>query len=279
MNTQEILDVALKLAGLSETPADSGVVVEGQNIKKIAFGVDIEVGELLLARQLGVDAVIMHHPKGGLPMVDFHNVMANQVGRMVQAGVPINKAQKALQEKIEQVSRAHHVANYDRVVSAAKLLGMPLITIHTPADIMAEDFVQNHLDKHLSEIDKPKVKDVINTLEKLPEYKLTLAKPISRVGKDEDYAGRVFVTMAGGTGGGEKVARAYFEAGIGTLVVMHMPDDIIKAVKQQNIGNVVVAGHMASDSVGINQVIKALEKNGLEVLRMSGVIDPIERSN
>ena len=47
-----------------------------------------------------------------------------------------------------------------------------------------------------------------------------------------------------------------------------------KTVKQQNIGNVVIAGHMASDSVGINQVIKALEKKGLEVIRMSGVIDP-----
>jgi len=274
MNTQQILDIALKLADLRETPADSGVVVEGGNIKKAAFGVDIEVGELLLARQLGVDAVITHHPKGGLPMVEFHNVMVNQIERMVRAGVPVNKAQKALRDRIEQVSRAHHVANYDRVVSAAKLLGMPFLTIHTPADIMAENFIQNHLDKNLKNINKPTLKDVIKILEKLPEYRQTLAKPIIRVGKDDDFAGRVFVAMAGGTGGGEKVARAYFEAGIGTLVVMHMPDDVIKAVKQQNIGNVVVAGHMASDSVGINQVIRALEKNGLAVIRMSGVIDP-----
>jgi len=55
---------------------------------------------------------------------------------------------------------------------------------------------------------------------------------------------------------------------------MHMPDNTIKAVKNQNIGNVVVAGHMASDSVGINQVISALEKRGLQVFRMSGVIAP-----
>lgn len=274
MNTQEILEAALKLAGLKETPADSGVIVEGTNIRRVAFGVDIEVGEMLLARQLGVDAVITHHPKGGLPMVEFHNVMSSQIDRMVEAGVPINKAQKALQERIEQVNRAHHVANYDRVVSAAKLLGMPFITIHTPADIMAEKFIQNHLDTYLGKIDKPKLKDVVSALEELPEFKLTLAKPVLRVGKDEDYAGRVFVTMAGGTSGGEKVAKAYYEAGVGTLVVMHMPDDTIKAVKQQNIGNVVVAGHMASDSVGINQVIKVIEQLGIEVIRMSGVIDP-----
>jgi len=56
-----------------------------------------------------------------------------------------------------------------------------------------------------------------------------------------------------------------------------MPDDAIKAVKSQNIGNVVVAGHMASDSVGINHVIKAFENRGIQVVRMSGVIDPAER--
>lgn len=274
MNSQEILEIALKLAGLKETPADSGVVVAGDNIRKVAFGVDIEVGEMLLARELGVDAVITHHPKGGLPMVEFHNVMSNQIDRMVEAGVPINKAQKALRERMEQVNRAHHVANYDRVMSAAKLMGMPFITIHSPADLMAERYIQQHLDKSLKKFDKPTLKDVLNCLEKIPEFKLTLAKPVIRVGSEDSFAGRVFVTMAGGTSGGENVAKAYFEAGIGTLVVMHMPDETIKAVKQQNIGNVVVAGHMASDSVGINQVIRALEKQGIEVLRMSGVIDP-----
>lgn len=279
MEAQEILDIALKLAGLKEVPADSGVVVGGKNIRKVAFGVDIEVGEMLLARELGVDAVITHHPKGGLPMVEFHGVMTNQIDRMVEAGIPINKAQKALRDRIEQVHRSHHVANYDRVVSAAKLLGMPFITIHTPADLMAERFIQSFLDEHLKKLQKPTLKDVKNILEKLPEYQLTLAKPVIRVGGNDDYVGKVFVTMAGGTSGGDKVAKAYFEAGVGTLVVMHMPDDTIKAVKEQNIGNVVVAGHMASDSVGINQVISALEKHGLEVIRMSGVIDPRDKNS
>ncbi|MGI6552044.1 MAG: hypothetical protein ACOX37_02850 [Bacillota bacterium] len=69
-------------------------------------------------------------------------------------------------------------------------------------------------------------------------------------------------------------ARAYFEAGVGTLVVMHMPEEVIKAVKEQNLGNVIVAGHMASDSVGINGIIRVLEQKGLVITRMSGVINP-----
>jgi len=274
LNTEEILKIALDLAGLKKTPPDSGVVVPGENINKVAFGVDMELAELLLARELGVDAVITHHPKGGRPMVEFHMVMANQIDRMVQAGVPVNKAQKALQERVEQVHRAHHVGNYDRVASAARLLGMPFVTIHSPADIMAERTIQEHLDNKLLSRPKATLKDVVAALGEIPEFKLTLAKPAIRVGSVKDYAGKVFVTMAGGTGGGKNVARAYFEAGVGTLVCMHMPDDTIKAVKEQNIGNVIVAGHMASDSVGINRVIAAMEQKGLQVLRMSGVIEP-----
>lgn len=273
MNTEEILKTALDLAGLKKTPPDSGVVVPGENIKKVAFGVDMELAELLLARELGAEAVITHHPKGGKPVVDFHMVMTNQIDRMVAAGVPVNKAQKVLKERVEQVERAQHVSNYDRVASAARLLGMPFVTIHSPADVLAERTVQEHLDSKLRNKPKAVLKDVITALEEMPEYKLTLAKPAIRVGGAKDYAGRVFVTMAGGTGGGRNVARAYFEAGVGTLVCMHMPDDTIKAVKEQNIGNVIVAGHMASDSIGINRVIAALEEKGLEVLRMSGVIE------
>jgi putative NIF3 family GTP cyclohydrolase 1 type 2 len=157
-------------------------------------------------------------------------------------------------------------------VSAARVLEMPFMGIHTPTDILAEKKVQAHLDQGLAHEPRALVGDVIDCLNQLPEYQKTMAKPVIRVGSEKDFAGKVFVTMAGGTGGGTKVAQAYFEAGVGTLVCMHMPEDVIKAAKEQNIGNVIVAGHMASDSVGINQLVSALEAEGLEVIRMSGVI-------
>ena len=278
MNAQEILDIALKVSGLDEVPADSGVIVDGSQIHKVLFGVDMEAAEILLAKELGYDGVITHHPKGDNPMINLFQVMDNQIDRMVEAGVPINKAQKALAERKGEVDRRMHVNNYDRASSAARLLGMPFIGIHTPADIMAEKTVQEHLNQSLKSRPKATLQDVLTSLEELPEYKYTLAKPVIRVGNPDSYAGRVFVTMAGGTSGGKEVYKAYFEAGIGTLIVMHMPEDVIKAVKEQNIGNVIVAGHMASDSVGINKIIEALEREGLSVTRMSGVIDPNEKS-
>jgi putative NIF3 family GTP cyclohydrolase 1 type 2 len=274
MNTKQIMDLALELAGLTEIPEDSGIIVEGENIKKVLIGVDMEAAEMLIGREVGADLVITHHPVGGSPRINLHKVMQNQVDRMVAAGVSINKAQKMLKEQVGKVERGLHVSNYDRASSAARLLKMPFMGIHTPADILAENKVQEHLDSALAGKNKATLADVIEALNQLPEYQKTLAKPVVRVGLEKDFAGRVFVTMAGGTGGGAKVAQSYFEAGIGTLICMHMPEDVIKAVKDQNIGNVIVAGHMASDSVGLNQIIDALEAKGLEVIRMSGIIDP-----
>lgn len=270
MNTEEIFNIALKLANLEEAPADSGVIVPGENIKKIAFGVDIDVAELMLARELGFDCVITHHPQGA-NKVDLYKVMDNQVDRMVEAGVPINKAEKALAKRKGQIDRALHVTNFDRVKKAAELMGMPFIGIHSPADLLVQGYLQKYLEENLNE--RSKVSEIKDLLLELPEYKNAYTAPKVRVGSEDSYVGKPFVTMAGGTSGGKDVFKAYFEAGIGTLVVMHVPEDVIDAVKEQNVGNVVVAGHMASDSVGINMVIKALEEKGLEITRMAGVIE------
>lgn len=276
LTTEQILQIALDEAGLAEAPSDTGVLVSGKDIKKVAFGVDMETAELLVARELGVDAVISHHPVAGSPKINLYKVMENQIERMVNAGVPINKAQKALKARMEEVDRGAHVTNYDRVTSAARALNVPLVAIHSPADLIGERAIQAYLDQTLEDKPRATLKDVVNALLELPEYSKAVAGPVIRVGGENDYAGRVYVTMAGGTNGGSAVYKAYFEAGVGTLVVMHTPENVIKAVKEQNIGNVIVAGHMASDSVGINRVIKALESRGLQVVRLSGVIDPGE---
>ncbi len=270
----EILELAVRAAGLEAVPPDSGVLVEGEGITKILFGIDMGAAEILIAKQLGFHGVITHHPKGGEAMVNLSQVMQNQIQRMVNAGIPINKAQKVLKERQEEVERRVYAENYDREVSAARLLGMPFIALHTPCDILAEQTVQGHLDRRLADRPQATLKDLLDILGELPEYKNALVKPKIRVGAPESYAGRVYVTMAGGTSGGKEVFKAYFEAGVGTLVVMHCPDDVLEAVRQQNIGNIIIAGHMASDSVGINKMITVLSQYGLECTRCAGVVDP-----
>lgn len=274
MNTKEILDLALTMAGMTEVPGDTGILVEGENIKKVVIGVDMGTAEILLAKQLGADLVIGHHPVGGVTRSNFTDVMKRQYDKMVEAGIPINRAQKALAKKIGQVERTGHAGNYDQAWSAARLLKMPFMGIHSPTDVLAERAVEEHLARHLKDKPRATLQDILDALNELPEYQKTLSKPVIRVGSAGDFAGKPLVIMAGGTNGGVDVIKAYFEAGIGTTISMHMPEDVITAVKEQNIGNVIVAGHMASDSIGLNLFIKALEERGLEVIRMSGVIDP-----
>jgi putative NIF3 family GTP cyclohydrolase 1 type 2 len=272
LNTKEIMQIALDLAGITETPVDSAIINEGDKIKKILIGVDMDTPELIIAKQMGFDLVISHHPHTGSPEINFHNVMLRQIDKMVEYGVPINKAQKALSSTISSIERGSHTKNYDRVASFAKLIGMPYMNIHMPCDIITENYLQIYLNEKLGSNPKAVLKDVIELLDELPEYQKSIVKPVIRVGSDKDYAGKIAVLMAGGTNGGEKVYKAYFDAGVGTIICMHVPNDVRLAVVEQNIGNVIVAGHMPSDSIGINIFINELEKKGLEVTSMSGIM-------
>jgi len=95
------------------------------------------------------------------------------------------------------------------------------------------------------------------------------------VGKPDNRAGKVCVKMAGGTGGAKTLYEAFESAGIGTLVCMHIKEDHIDIAKKHHI-NVVVAGHMPSDSLGMNLMYGELEKDGLDIVRFSGLIPPQE---
>ncbi|MFQ6064447.1 MAG: hypothetical protein ACE5L6_03125 [Candidatus Bathyarchaeia archaeon] len=94
MNTEEIMEMALKLAGLKEVPEDSAIYISGNNIEKILFGIDTGVPELLLAKELGYDAVVAHHPQGGTATTNFHQVFKRHIPQMIAAGVPMKEARK-----------------------------------------------------------------------------------------------------------------------------------------------------------------------------------------
>lgn len=272
MNLRTLMDEALKLAGLEKEPHDTGIICDGEGIKRVLMGVDMETPEILLAKELGFDAVVSHHPHTGSPTVDFAKVMDIQIERMTGFGVPINRAQKVLRKKQNSVDIASHVGNYDRTASAAKLLDMPYMNIHLPADLLGEREIQTYLDTQFADEPKAKLKDVIQALKALPIYKEALAAPVIRVGGENDYAGKLCVLFAGGTNGGADVYKAYFDAGVGTIIAMHVPEDVKKAVEEQNIGNVIVAGHMASDSIGLNQIAARWREMGVEVVTTAGIL-------
>jgi hypothetical protein len=273
MNTTNLMNTALKLAHLDSMPYDTDIIVAGENVKKVLIGIDMETPELLLARELGFDCVVSHHPKADNCVVDFAKVMDVQINRMVKSGVPINKAQKALKKQQLSIDLGRHASNYDRISSAARLMNMPYLNIHIPADFITEEIVQSKLDTAFINKPKTKLKNIIEELNSWDYYKGKIAKPIIRVGSGEDYAGKIEVLMAGGTNGGVDVYKSYFDAGVGTIIAMHVPENVKKAVAEQNIGNIIIAPHMPSDSIGLLEIVKAWRKEGFEVTCMSGIVE------
>lgn len=62
VTTDELTQISLALAGLTAVPLDSGIHVPGRGIRRVLFALDVNVGLLVLDKQLGYDAVVGHHP-------------------------------------------------------------------------------------------------------------------------------------------------------------------------------------------------------------------------
>lgn len=266
MNTEEIMELSLKLAGLKEVPEDSAIYINGENIRKVLFCIDAGVPELLLAKQLGYDAVIAHHPVGGTAATNFHQVFKRHIQQMIEVGIPREKAEKAVKNKLEALEVEAHTRNYAQTVDVAKLLEMPYMNIHTPLDETGRKIMNEQVIKGIRE--NSTVQDVVSALKELPEFKNAVTEIKIRLGKAENPAGKVVVSHGAGTNGGYDVAKTYFEHGFGTVVYIHIGYGDLERLKADGKGNLVVTGHIASDSVGINPLIHELEKRNVAVTRI-----------
>src|SRR5437879_5848895 len=131
--------MANRLAGCAETPPDSEVYLDGE-VRRVFVGIDVDVGELLLARRLGVDGVIAHHPIGSHARLGLPAVIERHEAQMRVAGIPEPLAHEMMLARQRPVAHGLHTTNYDRVVDAAQLLEMPLMNIHLAADIVVRRF-------------------------------------------------------------------------------------------------------------------------------------------
>ncbi len=244
-------------------------------VKTVLVGIDMETPEILLAEKLNekggkIDLVLAHHPEGKA-FAALDQVMHVGADVMHHYGVPINVAEQVLNPRIGEVSRSVAPANHDRAVDAARLLNIPFMCSHTVADNQVYDFLVKAMDKKRPET----VGDVLDILKEIPEYKEAIkigAGPRIFVGSPENRAGKVAVTeMTGGTEGSKEMYEKMAQSGIGTIIGMHMSEDHKKEAEKHHI-NVVIAGHMASDSVGMNLLLDEIEKKGVKVIPCSGLI-------
>ncbi|MEW6675428.1 MAG: NGG1p interacting factor NIF3 [Nitrospirota bacterium] len=244
-----------------------------EEIKSILVGIDIEVGEILLADSLRlrgrqVDLLLSHHPEGRA-YANLYTVMQMQSDILNRFGVPINIAEDLMEGRIKEVERKLMPVNHTRAVDAAKLLGIPFLCLHTPADNMVAGYLQRVFDEK-----KPyTVVDVIDILKGIPEYKeagLNSVGPKIILGAKNRKAGKIFVDMTGGTEGAKEIFESLTSGGISTIVAMHLSEDHRKEAEKNHL-NVIIAGHISSDNLGLNLLLDELSREAsFEILECSG---------
>lgn len=244
-------------------------IAQDKDIKRVLVGIDIEPAEILLAKELGnIDLIISHHPLGKA-LANLHEVMELQCDALNTYGVPINIAEGLMKERISEVARGVNKANHQRTVDTAKLLGFNLICLHTACDNLAAKFLKDKIEQ----VNPERIEDLLKLLKEIPEYKEAMkigAGPKVFTGSRENRCGKVALTeISGGAEGSPKLYEKMAQAGIGTTVAMHVSEEHKKEAEAANI-NIVVAGHMSSDSLGVNLFLDELEKQGIEIIPCSG---------
>lgn len=242
-------------------------------VKTMLVGIDIEVGEVVLAdslREKGqkIDLLFTHHPEG-MALAGFFKVMYMQVDILNKIGVPVNIAESLMAERIKEVERKVLPVNHTRAVDAAMLLDFSFMSCHTPADNCVASYLQDLMDKKKPDA----LGDILDLLKDIPEYKESAklnAPPKIIRGDAQNKAGRVFVDMTGGTEGSKDIFKKLSEAGVSTLVCMHLSEEHLKKAQEEYI-NVIIAGHIASDNLGLNIMLDELEKKeSFKILPCSG---------
>ena len=286
LRTDEILDIGLKLANMSEVPLDSGIHVPGENIKRFIFAMDVNVGLLHMAKQMGFDAVVGHHPCGVL--LHRGEVYRRHVDLLEMHGIPRERSTAALSGSIDAIVRRmensrfrmlyHECPNQTVLeVDAARLLNLPFMNIHNPFDEAGRRILQSKLDEASAKNPRWRLKDVLALIENLPEARYAKdvygISPRLFIGDPEAEASRVVFVHGALSAPHPEIIRFYWQNGFPTVVILHGEFESLEKLRKEKQGNLILTGHFLGDSIGMTPFIGAIRQRGLEVVCMGGIID------
>lgn len=245
-----------------------------RKVKRVLVGIDMETAEVLLAEKLQekgkkIDLIIAHHPEG-MALAALDEVMELQNDILSEMGVPINVAESLMEKRMAEVKRTFSPLNHARCVDSARILGYPLMTAHTPSDNLAYQFLVNFFKKNQVET----VGELLARLKEIPEYEEAAkfnAGPMIFIGHPNRRVGKILFDMTGGTEGSKEIYERLSHAGIGTIVGMHISEQHKEEAEKHHL-NIIIAGHIASDSLGMNQLLDELEHREVEIIPCSGLI-------
>jgi len=243
-------------------------------VRGLITGVDMETAEVLLADRLRekgapIDLVFAHHPEGpGFARLD--EVMHMQADLWAAQGVGLGAADSLISKRASEIRRHFMPYNHYRAVQSAELMDLAVMSCHTPADNSVQRFVQRFIDEAVPET----LDDIVRSLRTIPEYDQAAKKgygPELVLGDGHHRPGRIVVDMTGGTEGPTDALNRLSAAGVDTLVGMHYGEEHRKRAEELHM-NLVIAGHISSDTLGMNLILDRIESQGVEVFCTSGIV-------
>ncbi|MFH0834078.1 MAG: NGG1p interacting factor NIF3 [Patescibacteria group bacterium] len=247
-------------------------------VKKIAVGIDLESDGLLLVHELNksgakISLALSHHPEG-IALAKLDGVLKLQEDLYELAGVPINVMEKLMDKEVAKIVRSIHPINHQKNLDFARWLKVPYMCTHTVADNLAYRYVEKLMEKK-----QPRtLGEIIEVLLGEPEFRESAKRgvpPIPFVGSKSSRAGKIAVSgFTGGTSGSSEVYESLKHAGVGTEIAMHMRPEAQKEAEKHHI-NVLIAGHIASDSLGMNLLLDEIEKvakKKFEIIELGGFL-------
>ena len=270
LSTDDIVKISLELVDMKELPKDSAVYVEGKNIKKILYGIDIGTTELLYAKENDYDCVIAHHPVG---LVESYKEFERHFDQLLSKGVPKEKARKIVDEKMQGFKFGSHARNYDAIPSFARLLKIPFLNIHCPSDELGRRLITQSIQELDSNKSEPTLKELKTHLEReYIEFRNAHTQIEIAVGNSTDLLGNWIFSHGALTNGGFSIAEAYFENNVDTVIYIHIAPGELSQILKLKRGQLVISGHISSDSIGINPFLDELERLGCHVTSLGGLI-------
>ena len=155
MSTDELMQLATELAGLSEAPLDSGVHVPGDGIRRVIFALDVNVGLLVLARAAGLRR--RHRPPPvrhavesgrGLPgaLRARHALRAVRGRARAEFGPSLERTVRRLRNRRLRSIYYESPNQTFLEVDAARTLGIAFLNIHNACDELGRQIGQAQLD-------------------------------------------------------------------------------------------------------------------------------------
>jgi hypothetical protein len=232
-------------------------------VKVLYAGIDIEVPQILLATHLReqgekLDCLFLHHPQGRAS-VEMARDMRLQVEMYRKHGVPVVHIEQQIEEKIEETYRSSHGDNIFEWERSAKLAGFSALCCHTPMDNLAYQLFE----KVICEKEYDCIGDLRNAIMDIPEFnhyaKNGLA-PLLINCSEKSRTGHIAPTgITGGTDGPEVFIEEQSNAGIGTIIAMHVSDEFKDMAKRHHV-NIIQVNHYAGDDLGMNLMLDLLQE-------------------